>query len=245
MTRAREDKRQEMVELPPPFRTTPLAYYVWSRSTRAAHIVAFAIGRFVDPDFRWLSIRGSKESVSDEEGWVRRMLPAARVLAPISEGDLGQGPQVARTTFDSMVRCEGATEERIALDHFLLLPPRLQGILDEDVTEDRPRTVVVANTNRIRQFYPLDPDAIRAYTDVFLRSGFSMVVTSNPPPYPGRYGFDIVLRLEVGASGNWRTAHLVVEKGVRHGDFATGGTFPAANLPWYLEAGAEIETASD
>ena len=237
-----EAVRPTMVDLPPEFRTTPLAYYVWSRSPRAAHIVAFAIGRHVDAAFRWITVRESKDAVSEEEGWVGRMLPAGRVLAPISEGDLGQGPRVAKSTFDSMVQREGSTDDRLALDHFFLLPPRLQRILDEEFSGDTPRTIVVANTNRIRPLYPKDPDAIRAYTDVFPRSGFSIITTSVPPPYSGRYGFDIVFRVDVGSTGDWRAAHLVVEKGLRRGDFSTGATLPAEKIPWYTELGTEIES---
>lgn len=232
-----------MVELPGEFHTSPLAYYVWSRSPRAAHIVAFAIAKLADPAFRWMSIRESSAAVSDEEAWVHRLLPASRILAPLVSTDLGKEPQVPKETFSSLFRAEGAGAERIALDHFLLLPQRLQGILEEPTASAGPRAIVVANTNRVRQFYPTDPDHLRAYTMVFPRSGISMITTSVPPPYKGRYAFDIVLRVDVASAEEWRDAHLVVEKGMRTGEFHTGATFPSSALAWYVGTGNAIEKA--
>lgn len=230
-----------MVELPPEFRTTPLGYYVWSRSPRAGHLLAFAVARFIDPAFRWLSIREKPDALSEEEAWVRRLLPADRILDPISGADLGKTPRPPRQVFNSMVRPEGAAAERIALDHFFLLPQRLQALLDETSASLGPRVVVVANTNRVREFYPADPERLRAYTDVFPRTGISMITTSIPPPYRARYGFNVVLRLDVASASDWREAHLVVEKGPHSGPFRTGVTIPAANLPWYLEIGATVD----
>jgi len=231
-----------MVELPPEFRTTPLGYYIWSRSPRAGHILAFAIGRFVDPAFRWMSIRESENVPSEEERWVRRLLPTDRLLDPLVGSDLGKARRIPRQTFNSMFRAEGAASERIALDHFFLLPDRLQAILDETSSKSTPRAVVVANTNRVREFYPADPERLRAYTDVFPRSGISMITTSIPPPFRGRYGFDVVLRLVVPSDSEWRKAQLVVEKGLRSGEFRTGATLPADQLPWYLEMGSAAES---
>jgi len=232
-----------MVDLPIAFRTTPLGFYVWSRSPRAGHVLAFALGRHIDPDFRWMSIRESLNVPSEEERWVRRLLTDAHVLAPLAGSDLARAPRVSRQAFSSMIRPEGAAAERIALDHFFLLPERLQAILDERTAAPTPRAVVVSNTNRVREFYPAEPERLRAYTDVFPRCGISMITTSVPPPYKGRYGFDVVLRMDVGAASEWRTAHLVVEKGAHAGEFRTGATYPTAELPWYLQAGATIEEA--
>ena len=105
----------------------------------------------------------------------------------------------------------------------------------------RPRVVVVSNTNWVRDFYPTDPDRLRAYTDVFPRIGFSMITTSSPPPYKGRYGFDVVLRVDVAKPSEWRKAQLVVEKGLRSGDFRTGVTFSSDQLPAYIEMGEAVE----
>jgi hypothetical protein len=232
-----------MVDLPPEFRTTPLGYYLWSRSPRAGHVLAFAIARFADPAFRWMSIRETPGTPSEEESWLRRLLPADRLLDPISSTDLGKSPRPSRQVFNSMVRSEGAGAERIALDHFFLLPPRIQSLLDEPSASPGPRVVVVSNTNRVREFYPADPERLRAYTDVFPRTGFSMITTSIPPPFRGRYGFDIVLRLDVVSASDWRGAHLVVEKGLHSGSFRTGATISATDLPWYLEIGAAADQA--
>jgi hypothetical protein len=230
-----------MVELPSEFRTTPLGYYVWSGSPRAAHLLAFVIAHHVDPGFRWVSVRESPTVPAGEEEWLHRLLPENRILEPVSPADLGRARRVPRTTFDSMIRPEGAGAERIALDHFFLLPARIQRILDEPPTSTRPRVVVVSNTNWVRDFYPTDPDRLRAYTDVFPRIGFSMITTSSPPPYKGRYGFDVVLRVDVAKPSEWRKAQLVVEKGLRSGDFRTGVTFSSDQLRAYIEMGEAVE----
>ena len=232
-----------MVELAGEFRTTPLAYYVWSRSPFAAQVLAFAIGRFSDANFRWITVREATGAVSEEEPWVSRLLPPTRILPPLTEAELGRGPRVPRATFDAMIRPEGATDDRIAVNTFLLLPLRIQRILDEVPNRGGPRTVVLANTNRIREFYPSDPEVLRAYTEVFPRSGFSLITTSIPPPFTGRYAFNVVMRLDVLSSEAWREAQVVVEKGFRQGKFTTGASFPARSVPDYLEIGEEIRRA--
>jgi len=232
-----------MVELRSDFRTTAMAYYAWSRSPRAAHVLAFALAQFIDPEFRWITIRESSGAPSEEEGWVDALVPRDRVLEPLTDREMGQTPPLARETYRALLRPEGETNERVALDHFFLLPQRLQRLLDESPTTRGPRVVVCANTNRVRDFYPSDPERLRAYTDVFPRIGFSMITTSIPPPYKGRYAFDIVLRLDVGESAQWRSAQLVIEKGMRSGEFQTGATIPSEQMPWYLEAGDAVERA--
>jgi hypothetical protein len=230
-----------MVEFPPEFHTTPLGYYVWSRSPRAGHVLAFAIAKFADPAFRWISVRELPKVPAEEERWIERLLPKNQVLEPVSPADLGKSPRVARKTFDSTIREEGAGAERIALDHFFLLPQRLQRIFDEPHPSSAPRAIVVANTNRVRDFYPTDPDRLRVFTEVFPRVGISIITTSIPPPFRGRYGFDIVLRLDVASAADWRNAHVVVEKGTRSGEFQTGVTLSPEQLPSYLALGDAVD----
>jgi len=233
-----------MVDLPHEFRTTPFSYYIWSRSRRAGHVLAFAIAKFADPSFRWMTIRELATEPSVEEAWVHRLLPEPRILPPFTDAEFVTEPRIAKGTFESLIRPEGANSERTALDHFFLLPTRLQRILDEDQVPTNPMVVVVANTNRVRQFYPADPDRLRAYTDVFPRNGFSMITTSIPPPYEGRHGFNVVLRLDVDSAEEWRPAQLVVEKGLPSGELRTGATFSSEQLSCYLDAGTAIEEAS-
>jgi hypothetical protein len=234
----------KMVDLPQAFRTTAFSYYVWSRSRRAGHVLAYAIAKFADPTFRWMTIRELATEPSVEEGWVRRLIPESRIIPPFSDAEFVTEPQISKGTFDSLIRPNGAAADRAALDHFFLLPRRLQRVFDEYGAFPAPRFLVVANTNRVRQFYPTNPDRLRAYTDIFPRNGFSMITTSIPPPYEGRHGFGIVLRLNVDSAEEWRAADLVVEKGLPTGEFRTGATFSSKQIPWYLEAGAEIEKAS-
>jgi hypothetical protein len=233
-----------MVDLPQEFRTTPFSYYVWSRSRRAGHVLAYAIAKFGDPSFRWMTVRELASEPSVEEAWVHRLIPEPRIIPPFSDAEFVTEPRVPRGAMDSLIRPDSAAADRTALDHFFLLPQRLQRMFDELIALPAPRFLVVANTNRVRQFYPTNPDRLRAYTDLFPRNGFSMITTSIPPPYEGRHGFGIVLRLNVDSAEEWRAAHLVVEKGLPTGEFRTGATFPSERLPWYLEAGAEIEKAS-
>lgn len=232
-----------MVELPAEFRSKPRSYYVWSRSRRAGHALALTLGSFADPSFRWISVRESATQQAEEEAWVYRLLPVSRVLAPLTSAELRPGPQVSRETFDALVRPDGATEDRTTLDHYLRLPPRLQGLLHEDEATTGPRFIVVANSDRIRQLYPIDPGRLRPFTRVFSRSGLSLVTTSIPPPYEGRYAFDIVFRLDVDSAEEWRAGPLIVEKGLGSGEFRTGATFPITELSGYLQTATEIERA--
>ena len=232
-----------MVDLPPEFRTTPFSYYVWSRSRRAGHVLAFALAKFVDPSFRWMTIRefGDGTLGRGDLGATASCLKPG--FFPIHGRRVRDRTPNPEETFESMIRPEGTGAERTALDHFFLLPTRLQRILDEVHAPRGLRSSSVANTNRIRQFYPADPERLRASTDVFPRNGSPMITTSIPPPYEGRHGFNIVLRLDVDSTEEWRMAHLVVEKGLLSGDLRTGALFTSAELPWYFEAGAAIEKA--
>jgi hypothetical protein len=233
-----------MVELPSEFRSRPRSYYLWSRSRRAGHVLAFALGGFADPSFRWLSVRTSSAPPGEDEAWSPRLLPSVRVLAPLSTEDLRPGRPVSRETFDSLIRTERASEERTALEHYLRLPPRLQEMLDRPVASGGgPRVLVVANSDRIRQLRPIDPNRLRPFTQLFSFYGLSIVATSVPPPYEGRYGFDVVLRVDVDTESEWRSGRIVVEKGLGSGEFRTGATLRLEELSGYLASGALIERA--
>ena len=232
-----------MVEPPTEFQTRPQSYYVWSRSRRAGHVLALGLGRFIDTEFRWQTVRDSEQQVSEEEDWVKRLIPAKRLLQPLTSASLRPGPRVTAATFDSLLTTEGRAEERASIEHFLLLPPRLQEFVDEADASGRPRAIVVTNTDRIRQFYPTDPGRLRPFTAVFSRYGLSVIATSVPPPYEGRYGFDVVLRFDVDGDELWSKGQLVVEKGTAAGSFRTGSTLDAKDLPWFHDAGELVERA--
>jgi hypothetical protein len=207
-------------------------------------VLAFALAKFIDPSFRWITVRESSTEPSAEESWIHRLVPEAQIPLPLPVSDLGQGPTVDKPTFESMVRLEGATADKVALDLLLLLPERFQRMLDESVPPNILRAIVVANTNRVRAFYPQDPGRLRGLMEIFPRHGISIITTSMPPPFEGRYGYSVSLRLDVESAETWRIAQLVVEKGLPSGEFSTGRTISCNDLPWYLEAGKAIEKAS-
>lgn len=231
-----------MVEFPEEFRTAPYSFYLWGRSPRAGHILAFTIARLGDASFRWLSVRESADAPTDES-WVRRFVPESRILPPLLSDALRPGRRVSKEAVNSLIRSDGDASERTSLEHYLLLPAPLQELLDGDDHAARVRAIVVANTERIRGLYPTDPGRMRPFADIFSRHGVSMISTSLPPPYEGRYAFDIVLRLDVASSDEWRVGRLVVEKGLRSGEFRTGASFSLDELPWYLASGEAIENA--
>jgi hypothetical protein len=233
-----------MVDLPAEFRASALSYYVWSRSPRAGHVLAFALARFIDPKFWWMTIRETPTTASEEEPWIERLLPKDQVIPPLGVSELGQGTQVRRETYDALLRPNGSADDRRALNLYFLLPGRLQQLFDEGHRASGPRAMVCANTNWIRQFYPRNSDSLRPYMEVFPRNGFSIIATSIPPPYEGRYGFDVVLRLDAADPRAWRKARVLVEKSRSIGELRTGVTFTAEELPWYIEAGTAIERAT-
>lgn len=233
-----------MVELPQALRTRPLSFYVWSRSRRAGHALAYAIGAFLDPEFRWLTLRESETKAAEDEAWVRKLLPVGRILPPLAPSDMREGPRVSSQTMGQLVRPGGPAEEREELEHFLLLPSRLQDLLDLVDDPHRTRAVVVANTDRIRRLAPNDPGGLRPFTALFSRFGLSVIATDVPPPFRSRYAFDIVLRLDIESDEGWRTGQIVVEKGLPSGDIRTGAASTARETPWYLEAAAAIDRAA-
>lgn len=232
-----------MVELPTDFRNRPHSFYVWSRSRRAGHLLALSVGRFIDPRFRWQTLRETHGRPSEEEAWVPVVVPAERVFPPLCRTDLRPGTPVTRATFDQMLRRESSSADRHRLERLLLLPEQLQGYLDEVESADQPRAIVVTNTDRIGELTPAEPEQLRGFTDLFSGSGISLIATAVPPPFPGRYGFDIVLRYDIDTPDDWRTGQLVVEKGLPSGAFRTGSTIAIGELPWYLECGSAVERA--
>lgn len=228
-----------MVELPEEIRVNAVSCYVWSRSPRAAHVLALALARFVDPTFRWLTVREESGRPAEEESWVRRLLPADRILPPVSPDELRSPRPVAGDVVKALIRADGEESERTALDHYLLLPVALQQLLDPGGPGPAVRAVVVANTERIRRLYPSDAGRMRPFAGVFSQHGLSMISTALPPPYEGRYAFDLVLRVDLDTS-DWNRGRLVVEKGQLSREFATGATLDLADLPWFLAAGRWI-----
>ncbi|HKS59704.1 MAG TPA: hypothetical protein VJS68_02875 [Thermoplasmata archaeon] len=144
-------------------------------------------------DYCWIEVRDPEESPSPLEPSESGEIPADRLT-------LVQ-PETLRPRLDSVsmplwaaVADDPAGNELAQLTDFLKLPQLIQEALHR-----RPQhpfeMMVVANADRIEQFYAVDPMLIRAFFNLFRKLEVSVLVTSPPTERVDSTLFDLLLRI--------------------------------------------------
>lgn len=221
------------VVFPEEFRLRALSYYVWGPDRTAANLMAHALAAHADPAFCWMSVREDPRRTTADETWMARLLPPSRRLAAVGAEELRPGEPVAPAVLWTVIRPDNPARETERLVDFLRMPERFRAAMEAVEPGTGLRLVVVANTDRIRAYYPADPEAIGALNALWTERGISVVGTSVPPAFPGRFGFDVVLRVEVGSPDDRRYGTLTVEKGLGGGRFQSGQSIPLFTLAPY------------
>lgn len=235
--------REDVVNLPSEFTSRPLAYYVWGASRRSANTFAHALAAHLDREFLWWSVREPGAPTTDDAERAAALLPRERALDPVTPEDLVPDDAIsnlASWTATRGPRAESPAEVAELLD-FLRLPQSVRSVAQGLATDGAPRCLAIANADRVRALYPGEPEGLRRYCRALTTRGIAVVVTSGAPPNPGRFGFDVVLRLENFPAGAWRTGRVAVEQGLERPPFRTGAVIDLSEVPAYRAAAEALE----
>ena len=172
----------------------------------ACNCVALALVSAMKGDYCWIEVRDPDSLPEAGEPSQAGAIPPDR-LTLVRPESLRPTTEPADLPLWAAVRDDPASNELARLTDFLKLPQIVQEALHR-----RPKqpftTMVVANGDRIAEFYAdVDPMLIRAFFNLFRKLGVAVIATSTHIGPVDSTLFDIILRVEQGAS------RIKIEKG--------------------------------
>ncbi len=233
------------MRLPADLSAAPVSVYLWGSSRRAVNVLAHTLAHSVDDGFLWLSIRAEDTIVTEDELWQSRLLGPGRLLPSVAPEDLRPDHAGSNLAAWTTIRATGNAEggDLGSLLDFLRLPARLKGVAEEIELQRERRCLVVTNTERVRPFYPTEPEGLRPFCRALTSRGVSLIVTSVLPANPGRFAFDLVARVENFPDEAWRTGRVAIEQGFAAPPLRSGASIDLAELPEYRYAAESIDRA--
>ncbi len=180
--------------------------------------VAYAFARASDPQPYWVDIRDPNEYLDPpgpvELGWI----PDDHLFV-VSRSEARPQDAVSNLALWTVVRSDEPRSVIAGLTDFLRLPPVVQDVLSRYGEEFRRPVFVVANTDRVRDYYPRDRVGVRPIVDAMLHSGVVPIFVARGPPGPGRLAFDLVIEVEAPDLVRWREGTLRCERSLNGAPF--------------------------
>jgi hypothetical protein len=189
----------------------PYGTFLYGDSRLLVDQLGFAMARVNDPNPTWVDIRDPEgradPSSPSELGWV-----AEDHLFYVSPAEAKPQDAEANMALWTVVRSDEPDAVIARLTDFLRLPPTVQVAVSR-MGAEAPRPVfVVANSDRVRSYYPTEPAGVRPIIDAMLRSGVLPIFAAVGPPGAGRSAFDFVFELKSTDPNDWRTGSLTCHK---------------------------------
>ena len=173
--------------------------------------VAFALARANDSRPYWVDVRDPNEYLDPpgpvEMGWI----PDDHLFV-VSRSEAKPQDAVSNLALWTVVRSDEPRSVIGGLTDFLRLPPSIQEALSRYGRESFRPVFVVANTDRVREYYPRNVTGVRAIIEAMIRGGVIPVFASLSPPGPGRLAFDLVFEVTAPDLAHWREGALRCEK---------------------------------
>ncbi|MGA8663598.1 MAG: hypothetical protein WB809_00795 [Thermoplasmata archaeon] len=219
--------------LPPDLRAVgagPWATFLHGSSREVLHRVAYAFGAATHPSLYWVSIceEGIPPMAEDpiRLGWVTEERHYT-----LATPDARPQDAVANMALGTVLRSDESESNLAEFTDFIRLP----GVIQDAVSRsgvDPPRPVlVVADTDRVRSYYPTDVEGVRHVIDPFRRNQMLCIFTAVGSPGAGRMAFDFVFKVQADSLARWRAGQLIVEKAPVGTSFHTGESYVLAQIP--------------
>jgi hypothetical protein len=187
------------------------ATFVYGSSRPLVLRTAYAMARANDLAPVWIEI---EESGSHPEpdgpiglGWVP---DEQRFRLSSSEAMPQDG--VANIALWTVVRADEPDSAIAQFTDFLRLPTIVQEAVSRIGSESQRPVFVIANTDRVRPYYPRDVPGVRRVVDALLSAGVLPIFAAVGPPGPGRKAFDFVFELRGEESTAAHAGSLVCEQ---------------------------------
>ena len=228
------------MSVPPPLRTEAPALraigqeawgtFLYGVSRPLVQWVAHAFALACDPEPTWVDFRDA-DAKPDPLGPVRLgKVPSSRLYVAVrSEGR--PHAEVPSRTLWTLIRPDEAKESVLELADFLRLPSRVQEAIGAGGGTGPRRVLVVANTDRVREFYPTTIQGIRPFVLTALRANLVPILTSLPPIVPGYLALDHVFEVRGKSLDDWREGSLYCEQAPAGSEFVPRQTFRLTSIP--------------
>jgi hypothetical protein len=207
----------------------PNSVFVYGAERTLVNLTVFALAEATNPNFQWVDIGVPEEERAPLDpvslGWV----PEDRLWVVDRPDTLRPDDLSANVALFGLIRSDEPPTTLVQISEFLRLPELSQRILASRVPDGHPGVVAVLNSHRVMSSF--SPNRVPAILNVHVNAGFSVVVGYTESAGPGRNVFDFVFRLEGEPSGDWRTAHLVCEKGISSGPLRDARPLALGEIP--------------
>jgi hypothetical protein len=192
--------------------------------------VAYALARMNDPNPYWVDIREAGRGPSMDDPVGRGSIPEDHLFV-VTESEARPQDAEANMALWTVVRADESSSEIATFTDFLRLPPTVQEAVSRSKSDVARPVFVIANTDRVRPYYPTTAAAVRPIIDTMLRAGVVPIFASVGPPGAGRWAFDIVFEIRAGEAAESRAGVLVCERAPPGGSLATGQVVPFEAVP--------------
>lgn len=173
--------------------------------------VAYAFAQANDSRPFWVDVRDPNDYLDPpgpvELGWI----PDDHLFV-VSRTEAKPQDAVSNLALWTVVRSDEPRSVIGGLTDFLRLPPPIQDALSRYGRENYRPVFVVANTDRVREYYPRNVTGVRAIIETMLRGGVVPIFASFGPPGPGRFAFDLIVEVEAPDLAHWREGSLRCER---------------------------------
>lgn len=192
--------------------------------------VAYAFARANDSHPYWVDVRDPDDQLEAkgpvELGWV----PDDHLFV-LSRTEAKPQDAVSNLALWTVVRSDESSFVIAGLTDFLRLPATVQEALSRYGQESFRPVFVVANTDRVRNFYPTNETGVRAILESMLHSGVIPIFAAVGPPGPGRMAFDCVFEVDAPDLQHWKDGTIVCERSFEGAPFHPKQRIPLISVP--------------
>lgn len=192
--------------------------------------VAYALARANDAQPYWVDVRDPNDYLDPpgpvELGWI----PDDHLFV-VSRSEAKPQDAVSNLALWTVVRSDEPRSVIGGLTDFLRLPPQLQDAVSQYGRESYRPVFVVANTDRVREYYPRNVEGVRGVVEAMIHGGVVPIFASQGPPGPGRFAFDLVFEVQAPDLTHWKEGYLVCERAFDGAPFHAGDRIRMDSLP--------------
>jgi len=220
---------------PPPIDLADLGRGPWGTflhgpSRAVLQRCAYALALASDPRPTWIEIC-ERGTAPDTEG------PASLGWIPddhlffVHPTDARPENGIANLALTGLVRSDEPTAVLAEITDFLRLPSIVQDAMSRLPGGPERSAFVVANTDKVRSYYPSEAGGIRPIVDAMVRANALPIFAAVGPPGAGRWAFDFVLEVRAPDLARWRQGTLVCEQAPTGTSLPIGVPVPLPTVP--------------
>jgi len=150
---------------------------------------------FVDPDFRWMEITDPFELATADLGPAASGIGRSHLVAVRHTAELAPSPVASNAAISALIHVEEAPQVVQDLVDFLRLPDIIQQEVALLAATGRFRVLVVANIDRIEEFWPRVQGTAKRTIELLNRHGITLISTQVGDPRPARFDYDYVVHV--------------------------------------------------